>query len=144
MMITIRFVWFSRILDLVSRNLIFYFPGKWDYSLDLKSFLFPAKCLCVHVLHYVRVETGGMRAFSPPRSGDELVPFDVSHWLFPQNSIWVPRKLGPTAFFTVEKIHGTRQWAPSVLLSLSRLSENSSKKRARVIFQSRHVNQTIL
>lgn len=81
--------------DLLPRKLIFYFSDKRDYSLDLKSFLFLAECLCVHVLHYVRVETGGMYAFGPPRSGDELVPSDVSHWLFPQNSIWVPRKLGP-------------------------------------------------
>lgn len=92
----------------------------------------------------MRAETGGTCAFDPPRSRDELAPFDESHWLFPQNSIWVPRKLGPAEFFTVRRF--TENPTVSPLGSprvFDRLSENPSIKRARVIVQSRQSYESI-
>lgn len=145
-MMMIRFVWFfANFWSRIAQILIFYFPGKCKYSLDLRSSLFLAEYLCVHVLHYMRVETGGMYAFGPPRSGDELVPSDVSHWLFPTEQYLGPTKVGTQIFFTVQKIHETRQWAPSVLLEFVDC-RTIQIKSARGWFSNRvdHVKQLIL
>lgn len=52
--------------------------------------------MCAHIL---RIHTCGnrwerVRIFGPPRSGDELVPSDVSHWLFPAEQYLGLTKLG--------------------------------------------------
>lgn len=94
----------------------------------------------VHVLHYA-CRNRWYVCFRPPMKR-RLVPSDVSHWLFPQNSIWVPRKLGPAEFFADEKIHREPDSEPprfSSSLSIVRVKSARGWSFNRVS----HMNQSI-
>ncbi|XP_024878177.1 uncharacterized protein LOC112458662 [Temnothorax curvispinosus] len=56
---------------------------------------------------------GNVCAFWPPHEAEtSSFPRTCPIGYSPRNSIWVPRNLGPTAFFAVEKIPGDRQRVP--------------------------------